>query len=202
MDIVCRCVNTLPEAEPVVQLFEGIANLEGWQPGDQLRAHTERSIYFGAFDANRLVGGLQLVASDQAGRFSSHEVWPEIPLADKAMPTLHAAVLAVIPEFRGRDGAAAFWSLGIVLWRHCVENGVKAVYLEATPKMLRCYRLLGWPLEVIGELREHWGEPCYPCQLSVRDVAGSLAERSLRSTTYRGIFTAAIQPVVIATTPA
>lgn len=202
MDLVCRCANTLPEAEAIIRLFEGIANSEGWQPGDQLGAHSGRSIYFGAFHANRLVGGLQLVASDQEGRFPSHMVWPEIPLADNGTPTLYAAVLAVLPEFRGRNGAAAFWSLGIALWRHCVENGVKAVYLEATPKMLRCYRLLGWPLEVIGELREHWGEPCYPCRLSVRDVAGSLAERSLRSTTYRGIFTAAIQPVVIVTTAA
>ena len=42
----------------------------------------------------------------------------------------------------------------------------------ATPRTLRCYQRLGWPLVIRGELREHWGEPCYLCSLSVRDVAG------------------------------
>lgn len=178
----------------VIQLFEGIARAEGWQPGDQLRAHLDRSTYFGVFDGDRLVGGLQLVTPDEAGEVPTHQIWPELPTLDTTTGTLHAAVLAVLPEYRGKDSGAAFWQLGSSLWRYCVENQVKTIWLEATPKMLRCYRLLGWPLVVIGELREHWGEPCYPCSLSVREVAGSLAERALVSTTYRSIFTAALQP--------
>ena len=179
--------------EQVIQLFEEIATAEGWQPGDQLRAHVIRSVYFGVWDGDRLVGGLQLVTPDEAKEVPTHQVWPELPTLDATAVILHAAVLAVLPEYRGKDSGAAFWQLGSALWRYCVENQVRTVWLEATPKMLRCYRLLGWPLVVIGELREHWGEPCYPCSLSVREVAGSLAERALVSTTYRGIFTAALQ---------
>ena len=184
----------LAEPESVIQLFEGIAAAESWQPGDQLRAHVNRSVYFGVWDEGRLVGGLQLVTPDEAGEVPTHLVWPELPVQDTTSGVLHAAVLAVLPEYRGKDSGAAFWQLGSAFWRYCVEQNVKTIWLEATPKMLRCYRLLGWPLVVIGELREHWGEPCYPCSLSVREVAGSLAERALASTTYRSIFTAALQP--------
>jgi GNAT superfamily N-acetyltransferase len=190
-----------PKREAIISLFEGIAAAEGWQPGDQLRAHTARSIYFGVWTSrsgrrgeNKLVGGLQLVTPNEVGRLPTHQAWPELARIDPASPVLHAAVLAVLPEWRGRDSGAAFWSLGIALWRHCTQQGVKTIWLEATPKMLRCYKLLGWPLEPIGELREHWGEPVYPCRLAMRDVAGSLAERALTSTTYRRIFTRALQP--------
>lgn len=178
----------------VIQLFEEIASAEGWQPGDQLRAHVDRSVYFGVWDEERLVGGLQLVTPDEAGEVPTHLVWPELPVQDAASGVLHAAVLAVLPEYRGQESSAAFWQLGSALWRYCVEHSVKTIWLEATPKMLRCYRLLGWPLVVIGDLREHWGEPCYPCSLSVREVAGSLAERALASTTYRGIFDYMLSP--------
>ena len=37
------------DKELVIQLFEGIAAAEQWQPGDQLRAHVERSVYFGVW---------------------------------------------------------------------------------------------------------------------------------------------------------
>ena len=185
---------TCARCHEVITLFERIAAAESWQPGDQLRAHVERSVYFGVWNGEQLVGGLQLVTPDEAGEVPTHQVWPELAIQDATSGVLHAAVLAVLPEYRGKDSGAAFWQLGSALWRYCVENQVKTVWLEATPKMLRCYRLLGWPLVVIGELREHWGEPCYPCSLSVREVAGSLAERALVSTTYRSIFTAALQP--------
>jgi GNAT superfamily N-acetyltransferase len=178
----------------IVQLFEEIAAAEGWQPGDQLRAHIARSTYFGIWDKERLAGGLQLVSPDEAGELPSHLVWPELPVVERGTPVLHAAVLAVLPEYRGHDGGAAFWGLGSALWRYCIQQEVKAIWLEATPKMLRCYRLLGWPLEVIGELRTHWGEPVYPCKLEMRAVAGSLAERALTSTTYRGIIDTMLTP--------
>jgi GNAT superfamily N-acetyltransferase len=189
----------LTKGESIVPLFEQIAQEEGWNPTDQLYAHSVRSAYFGVWDGNRLIGGLQLVVPDEAGEVPTHQVWPELPTLDTTAATLHAAVLAVLPEYRGRDGGAAFWQLGSALWRYCVEHNVKTIWLEATPKMLRCYRLLGWPLVVIGELREHWGEPCYPCSLSVREVAGSLAERALVSTTYRSIFTTALEPSPLVT---
>ena len=189
-----RVASSAEDTEEIITFFEQIASSESWQPGDQLRAHITRSVYFGVWDEGCLVGGLQLVTPDEAGEVPTHRVWPELAVIEASSLVLHAAVLAVLPDYRGKDGSTVFWQLGSVFWRHCVEKGVKTIWLEATPKMLRAYRLLGWPLVVIGELREHWGEPCYPCCLSVREVAGSLAERALVSTTYRRIFTAALQP--------
>lgn len=178
--------------ESVIQLFEQIAAQEGWQPGDQLRAHVNRSLFFGVWEQESLIGGLQLITPDEAGEVPTHLVWPELHTLGSEV--VHAAVLAVLPEHRGKDSGAAFWQLGSALWRYSVEKGIKTIWLEATPKMLRAYRLLGWPLVVMGELREHWGEPCYPCSLAVREVAGSLAERALTSSTYKGIFDYMLTP--------
>lgn len=180
--------------EAVIRLFEQLAQQEGWQPGDQLRAHAERSVYFGVWAEGRLVGALQLISPDAAGEVPSHLVWPELPVIETGSQVLHAAALAVLPEYRRQETSAASWQLSSALWRYCVEHQVKTVWLEATPKMLRAYRLLGWSLVVIGELRQHWGEPCYPCSLSIREVAGSLAERALVSKTYRGILDYMLAP--------
>ena len=57
--------------------------------------------------------------------------------------------------------------------------------LEATPSTLRLYRRLGWPLEVVGELRMHWGEECYLCRMDVQEVAAALAAKARKSDTYR-----------------
>ncbi|WP_395089093.1 GNAT family N-acetyltransferase [Armatimonas sp.] len=128
--------------EAVVRLFERLAHEEGWQPGDQLRAHVGRSVFFGVWDEDNLVGALQLISPDEAGEVPTHLVWPELPIIEASPLVLHAAVLAVLPEYRGQDGGAAFWQLSSALWRYCVEHQVKTVWLEATPKMLRAYRLL------------------------------------------------------------
>lgn len=186
-------------AESLILLFEELAAQEGWQYEGELRRHVDRSVYLGLYHRDgeqyaRLIGGLQLVLPDRETRaLRCHKVWAELtnPCAEGVA---HAAVLAVAPEWRGRSGGAdarlpaAFWTLCAALWRHCLENGITEIWLEATPVMLRCYRLLGWPLVVQGELRAHWGEPCYPCKLCLREVAGSLAEKAARSALYRDIF--------------
>jgi GNAT superfamily N-acetyltransferase len=182
------------EAEPILRLFEKIASEEGWQPNGEIRAHQERSVYLGVWEEDRIVGGLQLVSPDASGHLPTHKVWGELPVIENKETVLHAAVLALLPEYRGKDNGAVFWNLGVELWRYCVETGVKSLWLEATPKTMRGYRLLGWPLVVQGELRVHWGEPCYSCTLSVREVAGSLAERAITSDRYRSLFTEAIAP--------
>lgn len=196
--------DTANTAEAVVLLFERVAAEEGWNPDGELRAHVAVSTYFGLWadgdgatspegrpGAPSLpIGGLQLVRSDAAGWLPCDRVWPELAPpsagAEGRTSVAHVAVLAVAREWRGRIGGL-FWRLTAAMWRHCVLSGIADLYLEATPRTLRCYQRLGWPLEVRGELREHWGEPCYPCVLSVREVAGSLAERAVRSEAYRHI---------------
>jgi hypothetical protein len=185
-------VRTLTDAADVaalVRLFEQVACEEGWQPGEGLTAFVDRSMYFALYaPGGEAIGGLQLVCPDATGRLPSHEVWPE--LARVAHSTCaHIAVLAVQKPHRGSraDYGALFWLLVIALWRHCVQAGITELWLEATPRTLACYQRLGWPLLIRGALRMHWGEPCYLCSLSVREVAGELAQRAVRSPTYRQI---------------
>ena len=64
---------------------------------------------------------------------------------------------------------------------------ISDVYLEATPAMVKFYRRIGWPLEIAGELCLHWGEPCHLCRLAVREAAGTLLIRAVRSEAYRAL---------------
>jgi hypothetical protein len=179
------------DVDRLVALFERIASEEMWQPGDQLLAHVGRSTYFGLWTLGegrhekRLVGGMQLVRPDLAGSLPCCWVWPELDFAGRT-DIAHIAVLAVEPQWRGRFGGL-FWLLAAEMWRHCVLTGVEELWLEATPRTLRCYRRLGWPLQVRGDLRMHWGEPCYVCSLDVCQVAGELARRAVRSPAYRSV---------------
>jgi GNAT superfamily N-acetyltransferase len=196
-------VATLPsEAEEIIALFEQVARAERWQPDGELRAHVGRSTYFGLWTTvnegpvqkpghrGQLVGGLQLVRPEASGRLASHRVWPELP-AVRPDHAAHIAVLAVHEDWRGKKGGL-FWLLTAAMWNHCVREGIRELYLEATPRTMRCYERLGWPLRAIGPLREHWGEDCYPCSLGVRDVAGALAERAVRSDAYRRVLSAMV----------
>ena len=182
--------------ESVLAFFVGIAREEGWQPGGDLQAHRDRSTYFVLTDGKDskngvmvLAGALQIVHPDDAGGLPNLAVWPELELDVRGggAGTAHIVILAMAKEWRGRRGGAPFWRLTASMWHYCVSHNIRELWLETTPKTLRAYRLLGWPVQVRGELREHWGEPVYPCSLSVREVAGALAERAVRSRAYRRV---------------
>ena len=197
------------EIQLLLRLFEDIADSEGWQHGGELMAHSSESTYFGLWITERavpnargdyldategLAGGLQLVRPDDHGKLPCQKLWPEINVENTGK-IAYVAVLAVRKEWRGKRGdigAACFWMLTGALWNYCMENGITHLWLEATPTMLRCYRLLGWPLQVRGALRTHWAEDCYPCSLSLRETAGALVEKALSSRTYRRIVETAL----------
>jgi hypothetical protein len=73
------------------------------------------------------------------------------------------------------------------MWRHCVATGIANLFIEVTPRVLPIYQRLGWPLEIQGTLRLHWGEDCYLCTLSIPDVAAGLLHRAEASLFYRQI---------------
>ena len=73
--------------------------------------------------------------------------------------------------------------------------------MEATPATLKLYQRLGWPLEIIGDLRPHWGEGCYLCRMDVQDVAAALALKAQKSQTYRLLVEQAYRPGVTACRP-
>ncbi|MCX6378701.1 MAG: hypothetical protein NT023_04365 [Armatimonadetes bacterium] len=170
------------EVDALLALFQEVADELGWKPGEWLSQSPSNSLHFGTLDRGELAGGLQIVLPDSAGRFPCHRVWSEVELPNPSQ-TVHITILALGAEYRGREGL--FWSLCVEMWRYCVAQKMEAVLLECTPPMLKLYRRIGWPLKVIGELRMHWGEECYLCQMQVLEFAGSILARAIRSSVYR-----------------
>lgn len=186
------CPTDTEQVEALIRVFEQIAAEQSWQPGNQLRAYPQTSHYFAVLVAGEWAGGMQVVLPDADGHLPCHAVWPESEVIAQGC-TAHVTMLALCPQYRGRHGL--FWPLCVEFWRWCVAEGVETVVLEATPLMLERYRRVGWPLEVIGDLRTHWGEECYLTGMKVREVAGSLLARALRSPIYRVLIEQAIRPV-------
>jgi hypothetical protein len=172
------------DIDRLIRVFEEIAGELSWQPGDRIRAYRSRSVHFGVVVGGQLAGGLQLATLDASGALPYREVWPEMALPD-CRSVSHVTILALRKEFRGRQGV--FWPLCVELWRDCVVRGIDDIRLETTPDTLRLYRRIGWPLEIIGELREHWGEPCLLCRTGVNEVAASVMEKAGRSQSYRAV---------------
>ncbi len=178
------------DVEGLLVVFEEIAAQEGWCPGGQLRAYTEPAYHLAAQVEGVIVGGMQIVRS-ALHSMPYRAVWPEIEV-HAAGEVAEVTILAVRPEWRGRPGL--FWPLCTALWRLCIAEQIESLVLQSTSKMLNRYRKVGFPLEVIGDLREHWGEPAYLCRLDVREVAGALMEMALRFPSYRSLIGQALQP--------
>ena len=180
---VCRLVSP-HEVAALVACFEGIAREQGWRPGEALERHRARSVYWGAWVGERLAGGLHLVPLRGLASPPHRAVWPEVDVSGGG-DVAHVLILALRPEYRGRAGL--LWPLCVALWRFCAAEGIQTLLLEATPPTLSVYRRLGFPLEVVGELREHWGEDCCLCRMGVAEVADALAHKAQRSPAYRRI---------------
>ena len=187
-----RLLTDVDDINALIAIFAGIAEQEGWQPGGELVAYRERSLYFGLYHQGELVGGLQLVKTDELRALPCQKVWPELEFAGRS-DVAHVAMLAVAQTVRGKQGEDdgpspfLFWLLCIAMWRWCQDNGINELWLEATPRTLGCYRRLGWPLMLRGALREHWGEPCYLVSLDLHTVAQNVAEKAACSRAYRHI---------------
>jgi hypothetical protein len=177
-------LNEEEEVEALIRLFEGVAQSEGWQPEGALRRGQDRSVYFALEVQKQLVGGLQLVMPDGAGRLSWQAIWPEVPILTRTR-VAHIAILALEEEFRGRP--LLFWRLGVEMWRYCVGENLATLFIEVTPRVLPLYHRLGWPLKIEGQARRHWGEDCYLCSLGIPEVAEAILRRSERSPYYREI---------------
>ena len=183
---VCRVasLDAAGEAEPLIALFESIAHEQGWKSDAQLRAYPESSIYLGLYVDDELVGGLQLVRGGTSESLPCLTVWPELPLHRRA-DVADIALLALAPRYRGHK--QLFWLLCIEMWRVCRERGIAELWAEVAPFNLPLYRRLGWPLEIAGELRPHWGEDCYPCRMTTEEAAARMQQKAEVSSSYRAL---------------
>jgi len=172
------------EARPLLSLFEHIAREQNWKPGKQLRAYPDSAVYFGLEVDDVLAGGLQLVHGNAHEGLPCLTVWPELDLQGRS-DVADIALLALDPKIRGRQ--ELFWLLCIEMWRYCRVHGIDSLWVEVTPTNLKLYHRLGWPLQVAGPLRKHWGEPCYPAAMTTSAIGQEIATRSLHSLRYRQI---------------
>ena len=194
------------EVDALIGLFEDIAFVEGWEPGEALRLWQERSLYFALHVRGALAGGLQLVLPDQGKSLKApslspvlpfQSLWPEVPVfTDTGSHHLYyrsAHVTVLVLEAAVRGEGLLFWNVVIEMWRYCVGQGITTLFLEVTPRVLPLYQRLGWPLTICGELRRHWGEDCYLCTLGIPEVAEAILRRSERSPYYREIIAQAFR---------
>jgi len=190
----CRAVETFTtaaQASVLLDLFERVAREQNWQPGEQLRAYGSHSVYFALMMREQVCGGLHLVLGGNGMALPCLSVWPELELEGCA-DVADIALLALEPSCRGAQ--ALFWPLCVEMWRCCRSRGIVQLWAEVTPANLRRYRRLGWPLSVAGPLRLHWNELCYPCCMSVQDVADAIAAKARTSARYRHILEQAFRP--------
>lgn len=185
--------------DDLVSLFEAVALAEGWQPGNALTLWQSRSVYFALEMQEELAGGLQLILPGMASPLPCFDLWPEAYAdvgAAVCKRSAHICVLALAEGYRGQG--LLFWRLAIEMWRYCVGHGITHVFIEVTPRVMPLYQRLGWPLVVRGELRTHWGEPCYLCSLGIPEVAEAILRRAEHSDYYRQIIAQAFRlPVLL-----
>lgn len=180
------------EAEPLIALFESIAHEQGWKSQTQLRAYPDSSIYLGLYVNDELAGGLQLVRGGTKEGLPCLTVWPELDLEHRS-DVADIALLALSSEHRGHK--QLFWLLCIEMWRVCRERGIGELWAEVTPSKLALYRRLGWPLQIAGELRPHWGEECYPCRMTIEEAAARMQEKAQSSASYQALLQQAYRNV-------
>lgn len=178
------CYASQNEAEPLLSFFENIAQEQDWKPSDQLRAYPLTSVSFGLEVDGKLAGGLQLIHGNEIESLPCLTVWPELELQGRT-DVADIALLAIDPAQRGKQDL--FWLLCVEMWRYCRDNQIDYLWAEVTPANLRLYRRLGWPLQIAGPLREHWGEECYPCCMTLDAAKHEVEIKASKSDFYRRI---------------
>lgn len=177
------------DVRAILELFSWIADEQEWQPGDYLSGAPEGAEHIAVCSEGVMLGGLQVVFPDTDGKLPYLRVWPEVVVPAQSA---HVTILGVRPECRGR--AELFWTLVCDLWSMGADRGIECYLLEATPPMLTIYRRMGLPLEVIGELRMHWGEPCYLTKVDPVAFAGGIVMRARKSAVFNNLLNVLLQP--------
>lgn len=182
----------ISDVESVLGLFREISCEQQWQPGTYLDTAPDNSEHLAIVIGGIVVGGLQAVFADKAGKLPYLHVWPEVIVPKSSA---HVTILGVRPECRGK--ADMFWSLVCELWSLGTDRGIECYLLEATPPMLSIYRRMGLPLEVIGELRMHWGEPCYLTKVDPIAFAGGVVIRARKSAIFNNRLNILLRPACV-----
>jgi len=175
--------NHKEEIERMLCLFEKIAGEKSWLPENELRAYPKNSVWFALYLDNKLAGALHLVLGNSDEGLPCMTVWPELDLRGRD----NVGNIALIAFDKKHRGYNLFWLVCVEMWRFCVRRNIVELWVEATTTNIGIYRKLGWPLEIKGELRKHWGEACYPCRMLVSEIEQIALGRARNSLRYKKI---------------
>ncbi|NDJ78133.1 MAG: hypothetical protein GYB65_17935 [Chloroflexi bacterium] len=70
-----------------------------------------------------------------------------------------------------------FLGLMSFAWQEMRKRGYCHVCASMTASMLRLYRLMSIHWDVLGEARDYWGKPRYPCKYNLVETARSFMKR-------------------------
>jgi hypothetical protein len=174
--------------EQLSRVFDAVSREQDWVPEDQPTENGHASIYFAAISDGVIIGGIRLVCGNSTETLPCMAVWPELPLAARD-DVAELTVLALLRAHRGNRNL--IWQLAAKMWQYCVAQEIKEIWAEITPANLRIYRRIGWPFEVAGPLRLHWGEECYPCRAYVQQGFQAVVERAKKSPFFRNLLDSA-----------
>lgn len=184
---------TTEEAGEAIEFLAQVSAEKGWQPPPgALEAYPDRSVFLVHRDESGILGALKLVRGGKNRRLPVMQVWPEF-LLDTRNNIAELSVLALTACSRGRQ---AFLPLTAAVWRYCMSRGINELWAELEPRMVAVYRRFGWPFEVMGELREYWGDPLYPCRLFGEDWLDEHVTRADKSPRYLTALMQAVRQTV------
>lgn len=168
------------EAGPLIDVFHRIRDEKHWA-ADDMDDYLEHSTFFVAKRHGVIIGGAKVVRGNPDG-LPVTRVWPEVGILGRT-DIVDLALTALVE--RNRGSLKALGALWASIWRWCVTEGVSEIWMEVNPKNRRLYsRYLDAPIHIMGELRQHWGVPTYPCRVLLEEQNAVLDTRARGSQTF------------------
>jgi len=170
------------EASQAKRFLTDVAAEQGWLPPEgAIDGYPANSVYFLHSADERVVGAVKAVMGNDNEGLPILDVWPEFDLRGRE-DVAELSILALAKDSRGHG--RSFLPLSAELWRHCALEGVSEVWAELEPRMVAIYRRFGWPMEVMGELREYWGDPLYPCRVGIKEAVLAYRDKARTLSAY------------------
>jgi len=180
---ICRLVEPADQTS-LIRAFQEVALEQEWEIGTELSEPNRSSLYFAAYCAGQLAGGIEIRKPDSTGFLPVYSTWPEI--SERAIDSpAHVVILAITRKFRNQP--RLLWTLCTEVWRSCRLLGIKNLLMEVPVANYRVYCRFGWSLEIVGAERCHWGEMCLPCRIDIDVLEQSVLTKVEQAPSLRHI---------------
>jgi N-acyl-L-homoserine lactone synthetase len=153
------------ELEMGFRLRYRVAAERGWVSVEDFPRRVERdffdddAVHIAGWDDGDMVATMRLVFRSRARRIPVEELF-DLDIAP-GKEVVEWGRISVAPERRSPDHRI-FWGLLARGWLEGRARGVSVVTGIASKGMIARYRKAGFPVQVLGEPRLHWGEKRHP----------------------------------------